>query len=244
MGIDGDTVLQLVSSSNRRGTLLFASDSTIGHGAAIIDPPALWPDGKVYYEISEEFVPNEVAIIESAFEAFHLHTCIKFINRSEQDDYVKIVKGVGCWSYIGRRGGLQYLSVGSNCLEKNGKGLAIHELMHSIGFYHEQSRWDRDDNIQILWPNVINETGISNNFLKYGPDDLHTDYDYNSIMHYEDNSFGINGQQTIIPKKSGALIGQRNGLSDIDIKEINLLYKCHINLSSITKRSSVGKQNF
>lgn len=47
-----------------------------------------------------------------------------------------------------------------------------------------------------------------------------------SIMHYDKTAFSSNGQPTIIPKISTATIGQREKLSPIDIKEIQLFYKC------------------
>lgn len=236
MGVDSDTILQLVAATNHHELI---SGGIIGHGGAIGIPSAVWPEGKIYFELSDEFNSDEVALIESAFEEFHRHTCIRLIRRTNQNDYVLIIKGLGCWAYIGRKRGLQHLSLGSDCFIKNAKGLIIHEVMHAIGFWHEHTRWDRDDYVQILWSNIINESSIAGNFLKYELDafrNLHTDYDYNSIMHYESNEFGINGAQTIVPRKAGAEIGQRKGLSETDIKEINLLYNC--NRSASTKATT------
>ena len=54
-----------------------------------------------------------------------------------------------------------------------------------------------------------------------------TDYDYGSVMHYEFNAFTVNGQPTIIPtRNSSAFIGQRVGMSPIDILEVQRYYQC------------------
>jgi Astacin (Peptidase family M12A) len=42
---------------------------------------------------------------------------------------------------------------GPNCL--GGEGRALHELMHALGIFHEQSRADRDDFVKISLENVI-----------------------------------------------------------------------------------------
>jgi len=67
------------------------------------------------------------------------------------------------------------------------------------------------------------------NFNKYGRstiDSLGTLYDYGSVMHYDSKAFSRNGRPTILPKKQGVSLGNREYLSDIDIQQMNLLYKC------------------
>ena len=49
-------------------------------------------------------------------------------------------------------------------------------------------------------------------------------YDYGSIMHYGTDYFSKNGKPTLLPKVSGAQIGNRNGLSFQDSREIIAVY--------------------
>jgi hypothetical protein len=89
-------------------------------------------------------------------------------------------------------------------------------------------RWDRDDFIEIAWPNVMK--GANDQFEKYGTnviDELKEPYDYSSIMHYGPYAFSANGKRTILARKPGAQkMGQRVQFSEIDLKKINKLYHC------------------
>lgn len=74
-----------------------------------------------------------------------------------------------CYSYIGRRGGKQVVSLARRgCLYH---GTVQHELLHALGFNHEQTRSDRDNHIKVLLHNVQSGNGaISNSedFIREG----------------------------------------------------------------------------
>ena len=58
-----------------------------------------------------------------------------------------------CCSYVGKRGnGAQAISIGKNC---DKFGIVVHELGHVIGFWHEHTRPDRGDHVQIIYKNIM-----------------------------------------------------------------------------------------
>lgn len=101
--------------------------------------------------------------------------------------------------------------------------------MHALGFWHEQSRADRDQNVEIVWGNI--NPSMKYNFMKYSLTKItHLDapYDTCSVMHYSGYAFSSNGKATIRKKgnRGSCKLGQRNGFSEMDVKKINTLYKC------------------
>ena len=68
-------------------------------------------------------------------------------------------------------------------------------------------------------------------------DDFAVEYDYNSVMHYGNADFSIDGSDVITPMVSSAVIGQRLSMSYFDYVAINQMYGCygkdHFVISSI-----------
>ncbi|XP_044007317.1 zinc metalloproteinase nas-13-like isoform X1 [Aphidius gifuensis] len=205
---------------------------------------ARWPEGIIPYMMSPYFNAVQVAVIMDAMNEYHKHTCIRFIPyKGEQSDYVRITAGrTGCWSSVGRIGGRQDLNLQvPGCVTL--KGTVIHELMHAVGFLHEQSRYERDHYVKINWKNI--KKGYSSNFNKVEKDEsdaFGVSYDYGSIMHYSKNAFSSNGAPTIEPTEDNGLLdfigkifqiksitnlGQREGFSNRDIQKIQRMYKCY-----------------
>ncbi|XP_061398645.1 hatching enzyme 1.2-like [Musca vetustissima] len=186
-----------------------------------------WPNAVVPYEIRGNFNGQDMAIIEHAIAEYHRRTCIRFVPRTSEQDYISIVSGnSGCWSSVGRVGGKQEVNLQSpGCLTK--PGTAMHELMHALGFLHEQNREERDAFVSIQFQNI--QPSAKSNFDRAS----HTmafgvPYDYGSVMHYSSTAFSTNGQPTIIAMQpmGDARMGQRDGFSDKDIEKLNRMYDC------------------
>lgn len=194
----------------------------------------LWPPN-IPYEFSPE-LQNDAKIQEGvrlAFEHYKKHTCLRFKKRTHEKQYIYFRKGRSCSSHIGANGGVRNIDLNSSC---NKWGVIVHELMHAIGFWHEQSRPDRDQYVTIIWDNLSRKARV--NFKKYGRDrvdSLGVPYDLKSIMHYSESAWTGSKDRISIktkdPKLQHLIRGDRtsNGFSELDIKQIRLLYKCNGN---------------
>jgi hypothetical protein len=193
-------------------------------GLGATDQNILWPDGIVYYTIASSVTEARRNVIQDAMDHWTENSCITFVERTTEADYVEFIQPAsGCSSPVGRQGGKQNIRLSQGC----SFGSAVHEIMHTLGFWHEQSRPDRDSWIDIDLDKV--QAGKTHNFDKKPHnevDDMGSNYDYGSIMHYGPTAFSVDGSPTIIPKVEGAVIGQRVALSDHDIWQVRKLYGC------------------
>ena len=80
------------------------------------------------------YFSNHHPNIISMFTIIHIIVNIinhRMVPRTSQRDYVTVIKDGGCYSYIGRIGGPQKLSLDRGCLYD--VGTSMHEFMHAIG---------------------------------------------------------------------------------------------------------------
>ncbi|XP_068591543.1 meprin A subunit beta-like [Cebidichthys violaceus] len=196
--------------------------------SAILDESRLWTS-PVPYVLEKDLEMNAKGVILKAFDQFRLKSCIDFKPRDSEDNYISVQKLDGCFSHIGRsrkpKG--QVLSIGRYCDEIS---TVEHEFLHAFGFYHEQSRYDRDNYVTIAYENI--KAGYERNFREVSNKTTTTQgvpYDYWSVMHYGKNAFNNGNGSTIITKDPTFqdVIGQRRELSPSDVLELNLLYKCN-----------------
>ncbi|XP_054748155.2 zinc metalloproteinase nas-13-like [Lytechinus pictus] len=186
---------------------------------------ARWINGIVPYVIDGYYDAATRGRILRAMNRYHDTTCLRFVQRTNQQDYIYIFPGNGCYSLVGRVGGQQQVSLGVGCTTN--LGTIVHELMHAVGFHHEQTRTDRDDFVYIYRQNIIR--GLEYNFDKYEQtyiDHLGTQYDYLSVMHYHMTAFTSNGQPTIVARDTRYRLDYRSDFSENDIRKINIYYQC------------------
>ncbi|XP_036449061.1 meprin A subunit beta-like isoform X2 [Colossoma macropomum] len=165
--------------------------------SAILGNEYRW-NGYIPYMLNETLSINDKGVILRAFEQLRLKACIDFKPQTTENNYISVEGLTGCWSYIGKTGGRQQLSIGNGC---GYIGIVEHEFLHALGFYHEQSRYDRDNYVTIIYENII--AGYARNFDKASEQistTQGTPYDYTSVMHYGQDAFTYGSGHTIITK--------------------------------------------
>ncbi|XP_023256852.1 meprin A subunit beta-like [Seriola lalandi dorsalis] len=190
----------------------------------------------VPYVLHESLDLNAKGVVLRAFDQIRLKTCIDFKPWEDEPHYIVVIQDDGCWSYVGNQHqGNQSVSIGQWC---DHLAIVEHEFLHALGFWHEQSRYDRDEYVTVVWENI--EKGREHNFLKHSSNyttTLGTMYDYTSVMHYNKDAFSNGNGSTIITNlpEYQDVIGQRLEMSSNDVLKLQKLYNC---TSAVTFRMS------
>ncbi|KAH9490243.1 hypothetical protein Btru_035013 [Bulinus truncatus] len=254
--IDHDDIQETYDGSlvyTDHGTVIIGDMEIDLNRNAVLNPSHRWPQGQVYYTISQNYsstIHNTIiaAMRELEHDVNGAAQCIKFVPRTNQANYIEIHAGTGCHSIVGYNNhGKQEVSIGVGC---ELKGIIMHELIHSLGFWHEHNRPDRDTFIDININNVKTESRHDFNLRTTAEaTTLRTSYDFGSIMHYGTYTFALDRTKPVITPKPGKAtattsLGQRLSLSTTDVLKLQRLYNCTEDTSHITKPVALSKCTF
>jgi Astacin (Peptidase family M12A)/PKD domain len=179
-----------------------------------------WPGGVVPFVIDGGLtntarVTDAIAMVEQATAG------VRFVQRTNEADYIRFRPSFGCSSEIGMVGGEQDINLEEGCTTGN----TAHEILHALALFHEHTRCDRDDFVTVVWDNI--QAGKEHNFTKQCDDASdHSEYDEGSMMHYPTWGFAIDESKPTLISKRGrdSEMGQREALGPTDIATINFLY--------------------
>lgn len=201
------------------------TDGVRGMGSITYGSGSRWNAGNVPYVI-DPALPMQYRVTDAIAHIEANNPGVNFLPRTASHaDYLYITRNATeCNSHVGRIGGRQVINLADGC----GTGSTIHELLHALGMWHEQSRCDRNSFVEVLWANV--QPGYEHAFNQYCASstpisgDIY-DYDEGSIMHYHPYAYSRNGAPTLRSLRGrDYLMGQISGMSATDVKTIRFMY--------------------
>ena len=180
-----------------------------------------WPGGVIPFVIDAD-IPHPERI-HDAIQQWTEVTPIRLVRRTDEVNYVRFVRENNdglCFSSIGMIGGEQKIRTDDKCET----GTLVHEIGHTVGLWHEQSRRDRDRFVKVVYQNIAQ--GSLRDFERHINDEPdYSHYDFASIMHYgayADCKEARGPSLETIPP--GIPIGQRKSLSLGDIDAVEHMY--------------------
>lgn len=232
--MDGDMILT--------DSQFYALMTPVTKSAVIDDLSKKWKNYTIPYVFDPGFIHTQDALW--AMESWQNNSCLIFRPKNQYDiDYI-VFKTVGDGSYsnIGRIGGAQNVNI--DRLD-GWMGVIMHELGHVLGLFHEHTRADRDNYVNINFNNI--------NLLKWSNFNKYTDnssgfdigpFDFNSIMMYSSDAFAVNQGVPVMTKKNGDVFdSNRSYISPGDIEGVKAVYgpPYHkVNTVTISNESNSG----
>lgn len=137
-----------------------------------------WPGGVMPYKISSAFNSKEQSLIIQHMNYLTMRTsnCVKFVEQTNERHYANIIKiNAGCFADVGMQTFYypQTIKLAPSCLSR---GTVIHEVLHALGFHHEQNRPDRAKYIDLYENNIISQWRYAFD-LQVGANTLNMPYD-------------------------------------------------------------------
>ncbi|GCC19648.1 hypothetical protein chiPu_0018442 [Chiloscyllium punctatum] len=166
--VDHSDVVNLIMEINKDLINTSASENVIGGdyrehpGSSCFGGhnSCLWPSSNMNIYVPYIFRSNynkaQRAVITASMAELETLTCVKFKYRTREMTYLEFIDGIGCWSYVGPgKQRAQEISLQKpHCVQV---GIIQHQLMHALGFYHENCRTDRDDYVELKMENIKKE---------------------------------------------------------------------------------------
>lgn len=207
-------------------------DSSIFRSAVTKNVSLYWKNKNIPYYIQAQdgnysFTEDDQMTIRSGLSLLSNATTINFIEQTTpplSEHYIRFIPGNGNYSPIGK----QSTAANEIHLHPSGfiAGTAAHEIMHTLGYFHEQCRTDRDYYVTINWNNI--ESGHEHNFNiytnTYGAGYERGSFDFNSIMMYGSYSFSSNNLPTITKLDGSTFFANRFYLSSGDVEGLQFIY--------------------
>lgn len=197
-----------------------------------------WPNGIVPFEFdsnvtvaNQTTMVNAMAVLEGVANVDFQHCD----GNNCSNNYVRVRNSTVNNSFVGMKGGEQVI----NIVSWGDQFIIVHELLHCLGFWHEQQRPDRNNFVEIKCGNI--ENGCNGNFTIESASKAYGYYDFDSVMHYGQCDFSRNGNcptvSTMFPDGGISIrvlppndarwqdeIGQRNHLSALDQATVSFIY--------------------
>lgn len=224
--------------------------------AALLDfrsPNGYWDFGVIPYSISPDFTEEQRSRIVTAMQGWMRTAPIVFVPRTNELGFLDVTKlpaderiASPCYSAVGQhsRSIKVRTNLGDRCADS--PNVVHHELGHALGLFHEQSRADRDDYVEIDMTNVQPEAIF--NFQKL-PFPVVGPYDFTSIMHYRPSAFALDPAKPVIIPRPGfgsfaSVMGRGTAPSQADHDGLAFLYNGQLRPSAITRPTEASRRAF